>query len=617
MKKLRKYYHRKFQCPKYIVDCLEYLKPPDDLSVSEWAAQHRILDELSSKMTGPWKNSVTPYLVGVMDEFNSYETEEVVFVKPTQVGGTEAIFNMLGYAVAQDPAPMLIVYPSDKLAESTCESRIMPMIKSSPQLWQKYNMKNSAKDELKFDNMHIYLSGANSPANLASRPIRYLFLDEVDKYPNASKKEADPISLAKERTKTFTSNRKIYMCSTPTIETGQIWQAKENADIERHYFMPCPHCGEKIEFKFKQIRWPKESDSDLSELDRAEYAKYYCQECGAAITDADKTVMLQRGEWKDVRRNAQFHRSVAFWMNTLYSPFVRFSDVAKEFIQSKHDIERLQNFTNSWLAEPWVDTRMRTSAELVMQRQTAELQGVVPEWAKFITAGVDVQENCLYWTIRAWGDYITSQNIGHGQVLSFTDISRIMDMQFFNASGQPFVVSMCLMDSGDRTDEVYDFCALHSDWCYPCKGTDSKLTHYSISRVNKTDSRAYGMQLVLVDGGKYKDMIAGRMQRPNGQGSWMVYSGCDMEYAEQVTAEHKIMERRAGRDVPKWVPKTTHADNHYLDCEVYAMAAADIMGVRMLAAEDVPVSAIDSQVKNAPDIQADQAANDDWLRGAW
>ena len=612
MKKARKYYHRKFECPQYIADCLEYMKPPDDLTVSEWAERYRVLDELSSKMTGLWKNSVTPYLIGIMDEFNSYETETVVFVKPTQVGGTEAIFNMMGYAVAQDPAPMLVVYPSDLLAESTCEDRIKPMINNCPDLKMKYNLKGSSKDELRFDNMNIYLSGANSPGNLASRPIRYLFLVEIDKYPGASKKEADPISLARERTKTFKSNRKIYMCSTPTIETGQIWQAKQNADIERHYFMPCPHCKEEIEFKFKQIKWPKESESDLPEIDRVEYAKYVCQECGNYITDADKTVMLQKGKWRDIRKNGTFHRSVAFWLSTLYSPFTSFADIAREFVKSRKDPEMLQNFTNSWLAEPWLDTRMQTSVDLVMQRQTDLMQAMVPEWAEFLTAGVDVQESCLYYTIRAWGKYITSQNITHGQVMSFTDISRVMDMQFYKADGTPMVVQLCLMDSGDRTDEVYDFCALHSDWCYPCKGVIDKQSHYSISTVNKAGSKAIGMSLFIVDGGKYKDMIAGRMQRDNGWGSWMVYSGCDENYAEQVTAEHKVMERRAGKLVPRWVPKTTHADNHYLDCEVYAMAAADVLNVRELAGEDIQQEQQYQYNGSQANKKAEQA-NDDWF----
>ena len=94
--------------------------------------------------------------------------------------------------------------------------------------------------------------------------------------------------------------------------------------------------------------------------------------------------------------------------------------------------------------------------------------------------------------------------------------------------------------------------------------------------------------VVMVDGGKYKDMIAGRMRKPNGRGSWMVYNDCDREYAEQVTAEHKVNVKSAnGTVTQKWELKRSHADNHYLDCEVYGMAAADILGVRTLHLEQL------------------------------
>ena len=102
------------------------------------------------------------------------------------------------------------------------------------------------------------------------------------------------------------------------------------------------------------------------------------------------------------------------------------------------------------------------------------------------------------------------------------------------------------------------------------------------------DGKAYGMNLVLVDTGKYKDMIAGRMQKKNGSGSWMVYQGCDREYAEQVTAEHKVnVKMGTGKVKQEWQQKTSHADNHYLDCEVYATAAADILGVRTLHLNEI------------------------------
>lgn len=603
---------RRYEVTEYQKEALKFLKPPEDITVSEWADKYRILDAKTSAMPGPWRTEQTPYLKGIMDEFNNYETEEIVYIKPTQVGGTECLQNMAGYIIQQDPAPTMIVYPTDKLAESISENRLQPMIKAAPTLKKRFLENESSKLELQFDGMYLTLAGSNSPSSLASKAIRFLFLDEVDKYPGASKKEADPISLARERTKTF-HNRKIFITSTPTLKTGHIWKAKEDADIEKHFFVPCPHCGEYIEFKWKQVHFPKEEGMSLA--DRAEFASYVCQECGCVITDQDKPDMLRLGEWRTVKQNTKFVRKVAFWMNTLYSPFVRFSEVVKEFLKSKDDPEQLQNFVNSWLAEPWEDTKLKTNADLVMERQTEYEELVVPDWAKMLTGGVDVQENCLYWTIRAWGSYLTSQNIAHGQAFSFQEVERVMNLEYQMPDGTPMVVALALIDSGYNADLVYDFCVSNSDWALPSKGSSNPmLSHYKISTVNKTDSRAFGMNLVLVDTGKYKDMIAGRMKKKNGSGSWMVYAGCDREYAEQVTAEHKVNVKMGnGKVKQEWQLKTSHADNHYLDCEVYALAAADALGVRSLYLNDV---------KEEPQVKQEKqyAPEESWIsqhEGNW
>mgnify|MGYP000023698720 FL=1 len=576
---MKKYRQKPYTVPPWIHKAVQVLRPVERVTVSKWAEANRVLPD-SNSIPGPWRNSVTPYLVEIMDAFSDEMVEEIIFVKPTQVGGTSAMENMLASAIAQDPAPAMCVYPSDDLAERTVESKLDPMIKSCKVLAAKYRINDSKKLALKFTDMVVYLTGANSPADLASTNIRYLFMDEVDKFPGASKKEADPVSLAKERTKTF-FNRKIFMASTPTLKTGHIWKAKEAADVEKHYFVPCPHCGAFIELKFAQIKWPSKEDVPEN-ADRAEMATYVCQECGCVITDQDKGKMLAAGRWKPVRQKTQHPKSVAFWMNTLYSPFTRFSDIAREFMRSKDDPELLHNFANSWLAEPWEDTKLKTNAEMVMERQTETPEWTLPPWTKLVTGGIDVQENCLYWTIRAWGDYMTSQNISHGQALSMGEVERIMNTELTMPNGEKVMVNLALMDSGDQTEDVYEFCALNSDWALPCKGTTTMLSHYRLSTVNKAGSRANGMTLVLVDGGKYKDQIAARMRKENGTGAWMVYQGCDLDYAEQVTAEHKITERSGGKEVQRWVLKTSHADNHYLDCEVYAAAAADVLGVRNL-----------------------------------
>ena len=329
--------------------------------------------------------------------------------------------------------------------------------------------------------------------------------------------------------------------------------------------------------------------------------------------------MLKLGEWRVVRHNTEYARTVAFWINTLYSPFVRWADIAKEFLLSKDDPEAFQNFVNSWLAEPWEDTKLKTSAELVLERQTELPAYTVPSWAKMLTAGVDVQESSLYWTIRAWGDFLTSQNIAHGQALSFGEIEQVMNAEYCTPEGEPMLVRLCLVDSGDQTDMVYDFCVLNSEWALPVKGSShAQLSHYKLSKINREGSRADGMTLVLVDGDKYKDMIAGRMQKPNGKGSWMVYDGCDEEYAMQVTAEHKVSVRKNGVIRQVWQQKSSHGDNNFLDCEVYALAAADILGVRTLHLHNVKdsesVEGSAEQQKETPEEKWIKA-NENWLKG--
>lgn len=604
---------RKFAVTAYQLESLQMLYPPEQLTVSEWAEQYRILDAKSSAMPGAWSNSVTPYLIGIMDEFNNYETETIIFCKPTQVGGTEALQNMVGYIVMQDPSPTMIVYPTDTLAKSISENRLQPMLKATPEIKKKFD-ENSSLLELQFEGMYLSLAGSNSPSGLSSKPIRFLMMDEVDKYPGASNREADPIKLAAERTKTF-HNKKIYITSTPTLRTGHIWKAKEGADIEKHYFVPCPHCGEYIEFIFNNIRFP--DDESMSYADRAEVATYVCQECGCVITDNDKHNMLRLGEWRIVRHNTKYVRTVAFWINTLYSPFVRWADIAKEFLSTKDDPEEFQNFTNSWLAEPWEDTKLKTNADLVMERQTDLPAFTVPTWAKLLTAGVDVQETSFYWTIRAWGDFLTSQNIAHGQALSFDEIDRIMNLEYMTGDGVPMVVNLCLIDSGDQTDIVYDFCVCHSDYALPVKGSShAQLSHYKLSKINKEGSSAYGMILVLVDGDKYKDMIASRMRKENGRGSWMVYDGCDYGYAQQVTSEHKVNVKKNGITRQVWREKHSHGDNHFLDTEVYAMAAADILGVRTLHLQNEDVPKRQNPLPDDEETPEEQwiKANEDWIQ---
>ena len=623
MARARKW-RQKYTVTEYQAAALKYLQPPDSLTVSQWAERYRVLDP-SVAIPGPWSNKRTPYLVGVMDELLNYETQEIYLCFPTQVGKSESELNMLGYAITQDPGPVMMAYPTDKLAESIGENRLIPMINYCAPLKALYQPLQSQKSELQFEGVTVFLTGSNSAANLSSRSIRYVFVDEADKFPGSSKKEANPISLVKERLATYWDNGgKFVVSSTPTNRTGYIWRALESADVVKHYRVPCPHCGKMIELRFANFVIPeRELDAEgapvLSDVERADLAAYACQECGAMIMDADKPAMLQGGEWFVATERNPVHRRVAFWLNVLYSPIRSFADVAIEYIEAQRDPERMQNFQNSWLAEPYEETQLQTTADMVMERRTELKEFTVPEWAQLVTGGVDVQETSLYYSIRAWGEYSTSQCITYGQVDSWDAIERVMNLTFpREGDGAELPVELCLVDSGYNSDATYEFCALNSAWAMPVKGSSNPnmVNDYKLSKINRDGSACNGMNLALINGGAYKTQIASRMRRQNGRGSWMVHAQTDREYASQVTAEHCIEEQRGGQRVRIWKPKKSHGDNHYLDCEVYAYAAADLCGLRSLYLQRLPERA----ERPAPEPHRETAhnnvgGNSGWLSG--
>lgn len=589
--------------PDWIKESLAVLRPPENLKVSRWAEKYRILDDKTSAIPGTWKNTVTPYLEEIMDAFNDPEIEEIVFCKCTQIGGTEAANNIIGYIVAQDPSPTLVVYPTIDLAEYTSKNRLQPMLKLSKATREKFIENDSKLLELQFDGMYLVLSGSNSPSSLASRPIRYLILDEVDKYEKFSGKEADPISLGKERQKTFSGNKKTFITSTPTTKNGNIWRAMQGASELRKYYVPCPHCGSYQTFSWKQIKYPKEvrDPEEVSEL-----AYYQCESCEGIITDQHKITMLKNGKWI-AERKGKNRRTVAFHVNAIYSPWVRFGDVAREFVKSHHYPELLMNFVNSWLGEPWEETTARLDSDKVLSRMTDIEEMVVPDWTYILTAGIDVQKDHFYYTIRAWGEYMTSQNITHGVLYSWADVELVMNSVFTGENGKTYQISLAAIDSGNDTEEVYNFCSYNQEWAIPVKGSSREMhTSYSLSSIDKAGSKGHGLRLAIVNTKYYKNMIASRLNRENGKGSWMVYKECDSEYAEQISSEEKVIEK--GKEV--WKKKTTNAANHFLDTEVYAGVAADILGIRYYRSDTIETN--DNANDNKPDDNA-FIKTDSWI----
>ncbi len=566
--------------PDWIRAALSSLRPPGKKKVSEWADENRVLTLSESSKPGPWRTDYVPYLRDIMDAFSDPDVEEIIVLKPTQVGGTEAILNMMGSAICQDPGPMLVVYPDKETAEKVSDHRIQPMIRNCRELSKRYD-ENSKRLDLNFSGgINIGLVGANSPSGLSSFPIRYVFLDEEDKYPVQAGKEASPAKLAMERQKTYAANKKTVRVSTPVLESGPTWKNWTKADTQMECFVTCPHCGKEWTFKFRQLKWPDGSNPDQARKN----AFYVCEECDCLISDAERIEMIRKCRWKATRTN-ESRRRIAFRLNAFYSPSIRFGDVAAEFLDDKDQPELLQNFINSWLGEPFKEVEREMDAErLLAERQSDYKKLEVPPHTVILTGGVDVQRKCFYWVIRAWRANMTSYNIAHGQAFTWREIETVMNAEYRDRRGNKYQINLCGVDSGDQTDDVYDFCGVNREWSVPVKGSSNRLiAKYRPTTIDR-DGMSKGMTLLLIDTDYYKDMIFSRLLRDEDDGGWFVYDGCDAEYAEMITAEQKVIVPVRGHLTSRWEQKATGNANHYFDCEVYAACVADVFGIRTLRA---------------------------------
>lgn len=518
-----------------------------------------------------------------MDRFTDPLIEKIVLCFGAQIGKTEAEFNMIGYALDQTASPVMMVYPTDTIAKFASDKRVQPMIKSVKSINDKFD-ENSKLLELDFNNgNYMVLVGANSPSSLSSRSIKYLFFDEIDKYPAFAGKEADPIKLATERTKTFV-DKKIVMVSTPTVESGNIWQAFMSANERRQYYVPCPHCGVSQVLKFKQIKWPEEHNDNVDMIRDTAY--YECEHCGESIYDKHKMEMLRSGEWRAVNESQSKVRSVSYHLSSIYSPWVTFGDVAYEFKNSKGTPATLMNFINSWLAEPWKSSKTKSTQNMEFTQSNYPC-GVVPDKAVLLIASVDVQLDHFWWEVRAYAPGVKSYLIDYGQASTWEDLEEIIiNREYPSEYGEPRQVMKAGIDSGFRTDEVYQFCSRFPEVCIPLKGSSNHTTMtapYTMTSLEK--GVVGGLKLYVLNTDYWKDFIFARMIRPAGEdGTIHLYKECPQEYSDHLRSEEKqeIRNVKTGAVTVQWKPLTSHPVNHLLDTCTYNAAVADIAGVKYL-----------------------------------
>lgn len=554
--------------------------PPPDYTVSEWADEKRILSSEASAEPGRFRTSRAEYQRGIMDAFSNPDTEQIVIMASAQIGKSEIFNNIVGFFIDQDPSPILVLQPTVEMAQTWSKDRLAPMLRDTPCLNSKVKDARSRDSgntilHKSFPGGHVTAVGANSPAGLASRPIRIVLCDEVDRYPQSAGTEGDPSNLAIKRTTTYW-NRKIGLVSTPGIKgLSRIESAYEQSD-KRKYYVPCLKCGSLQSLMWGQVKWQKEDGQH-----KPETAYYECSECQESLTDVDLLEMVRHGHWIAEK---PFEGIAGFHINELYSPWKKLSETVKDFLASYKEPEKFKTWVNTALGESF-EEQGETVDDNALIARCEEYKAQVPQGGLVLTCGVDVQRDRLELETVAWGINEESWSIDYRVIPGNFELPEVQQAlsdyiasDFKHESGINLNISTTCIDSGDQTQAIYEYVRKKTGQrIFAVKGIGGRgqpIVGMPSNIKTKKTRRSVKLYPVGVDQAKYT--IYGRLKIEEAGSGYMHFPNhYDKSYFEMLTAEKLITKFKKGYQVQEWIK--TRARNEALDCRVYALAALKIL----------------------------------------
>lgn len=572
-------------------ECLKLLKPPPKMTLSEWADEYRMLSGKSSNEAGRWRTDRAPYQKEPMDAITNPRTRKVVLMWAAQMGKTDSmILNTCGYFMHRDPAPIMVLQPTVEMAETVSKQRYTPMVNDTPVLSKIIGNKtrdgNNTIQEKSFPGGYIVFIGANSPASLASRPIRILLADEIDRYPKSAGKEGSPLLLAEKRQTTFW-NKKEVVTSTPTIKNDSPIETEYEASTQEVWNVPCPSCGEYQPLQWSGVKFDAEGIREGTNTE----VFYECAYCKTVSTETEWRLMQSKGKYVPTFPEREVR---GFFVNGLSSPFTEWKNIAADFVKAtddakKGDKEALKAWTNLNMAQTWDEAGEQIDTVDLIKR-LEDYGCEVPLGVRYITIGVDTQDDRFEYEVKGWGTGYESWGIEKGAIygdLKEKDVWNRLDEKLLQtwerADGTLMSpVAACIDSGGHFANEVYRFCLARWDrnvWAIKGRGDRNGQPTPYISNPSRNNRVKVPLFTLGVDTGKRKIYNRLRITEP-GPGYCHFPSGdrgYDDMYFKGLTAEKLISTYKEGRVIQRWVLKdSSFRRNEPLDITNYAQAAVEI-----------------------------------------
>lgn len=591
---------RTWQTSKLLNAFWRRFEPPPDLSISEWSDEYRFLSAESAAERGKFYISRTPYMREVVDTVCDPDVEETWVKKSAQIAYSENGNNIIGYFIHQDPCPMMMMQPTLDMSQAYSKDRISPMIRDTPVLAGLIDDRSRTSGNTilhkKFPGGQLTMCGANSPASLASRPIRGAFVDEPDRYPSSAGEEGDPIKLLQARQITFW-NRWFFAGGTPTVKGFSRIEVGFNRGDQRYYHIPCHHCGDHIALHpSMQMRDPEDEH----------YSQFQCSSCNKWLEETYKLDMLKdeplggSAHWV---ASQPFKGVASFHIWAAYSPWMSWLQIADKYNETKDDPQLHKTFVNTIEGETYEEAGEAPEIDDLMNKRIEYEPSGIPEGVLVATAGVDSQGDRLEIEVIGWGVGEESWSLDYRTFMGDPLQQQVWDdldtylktTTFTRRDGKQLKIKACLIDSGGKgsqadghvSDRVYKFArGKVFRNIFACKGSSSygKPIIASANKLKKPPIR-----LITIGTDTAKDLIYSRLELVGeGEGRCHFPLTYERKYFEMLTAEEKFMEWKNGSPVMKWrlgesADGKKKKRNEALDTRVYALAALRLLPINLKA----------------------------------
>lgn len=569
-------------------------KPPDRRTPWQWCEEHVVVDN-TSPYPGKWRSDNSPWVKAPMEAAADPKVRRIVIRCAAQTAKTQTCICLMCWIIDQEPGPALYVMAAKDEAKDFMRDRVLPTFNQCKPVAKRFTAKEGLT--FVFSSMPFYFTGSHSKSKLQSKPIRWLFCDEVRNYPDGA------LELALKRTRQF-YNAKELLISTANL-------VGDNVDIEyingtqEVFNTLCPACSQYEPLVWERIEWDKEEEAKPKvefSIDRlTDSIRLRCTKCGHRWRDVphERRQISSQGKFIAQNPNAAKNRRSFTW-NAFIAPVVSWASVVEEYLAAMRaakadhpDLYPLKRWYNETLGLPWEAALgvVEDYSFLEDRKQDYAFNDPWPEeTARFIAADKQAEGGEHYWwLVRAFGPAGKSRLIAYGRAESFAELEEVRAR--YNVP-----LSNAMIDSGYKASEVYRFSA-RTGW-KAFKGDQAEMYTHEVEdpvtrkrtivhrlwkkpehvdpshfRFNRKASNIKKVYRYLFSSPTTKDFLAEFMTGIVGE--WSIPRAIGSDYVAMVTAERRVEKvDTKGRVSFFW--KQTRRANHLLDCELMIIVAAII-----------------------------------------